>query len=234
MKKFVLLIGMICLARSQSLNTVSQCLTKITADDSQVGQYSKAHVATPTQGSVQVLSGGRLLQMAQAAASSPLSQLLKSYFAMNAKTQQAIKDCKPNGSNAMKKCEAKHGTGQCEQVAPGLANKKCPAGLERKGHSVCTVACPEGWIDRGLDCYKPKGYKTLRYKSRKECRKASKKCQKFHLMYWVPRCRDGFIRHGSDACVPGCPEGWMDLGRKCMRPTVVNVGEVFTWVPKDN
>jgi len=233
MKKFVLLIGIICLVRSQSLNSVSVCLSKITADDGQVGKYSKAHVATPNQKSVKVLNGGRLLQMAQAGTITPIARLIKNFFAMSKKTQQSIRDCNPNSKKALERCEQRHGTGSCEIVAPGLANKKCPAGLKRKGHSICTVSCPEGWIDRGLDCYKPKGYKTLRYKSKKECKKSNKKCQKFHLKYWVPRCKVGYFRHGSDACTPGCPEGWMDLGRKCMRSTVVNVGDVFTWVPSD-
>jgi len=208
------------------------CLEKISADDRMVGTYSKAHVVSPNQKNVKV-NKGRLLQ-ALAQAPNRATNLLKSFFALSKKSQQAVRDCNMNSKGAMTRCEQKHGTGQCEIVAPGLANKKCNSGLKRYGHSLCTLKCPEGWIDRTVDCYKPKGYKTLRYKNKKECKKTHKKCQRFHLKYWVPLCKEGFMRSGSDTCTPVCPEGWMDMGRKCIKSTIVNVGDVFAWNPMDN
>lgn len=234
--KFVLLVGLVCLAKCQApVSNVKQCLSKIVADDGNVGQYAKAKVETPTQSTVKVVNGGRLLQsIVSNEDKDSLVNLIKAYFGMNSKTQTAIKDCKPSSDGALRRCELKHGKGACEIIAPGLANKKCPADLKRKGHSICTEECPEGWIDRGLDCYKPQGYKTLRYNTMKECEKAGSKCEKFNLLYYVPVCKDGYIRSGADGCIPGCPEGWLDLGRKCLRSRLVNVGDVYTWIPEDN
>lgn len=234
--KFVLLVGLVSLARCQApVSNVQSCLSNIIADDGNVGQYSKAEVKTPTQKDVHVVNGGRLLQsIVSNEDKDSLVNLIKAYFAMNSSTQNAIRDCKPSSAGALKRCELTHGKGACEIVAPGLANKKCSEGLTRKGHSICTEACPEGWIDRGLDCYKPKGYKTLRYETKKECEKNGTTCEKFHLLYYVPSCKSGYIRSGADGCIPGCPEGWMDLGRKCLRSRIENVGSVYAWMPEDN
>jgi hypothetical protein len=210
------------------------CLTKIKADDRMVGTYSKAHVATPTQATVQVTNGRLLQALQESTTPARVSNLLKAYYSLSSNNQRSVQDCKLNNNGALARCEAKHGTGSCESTGPGLANKKCPRGLKRYGHSLCAVGCPEGWVDRTVDCYKPKGYKSLRFKTRKECRKAHKGCQKFHLSYWVPRCKRGFVRQGADGCIPVCPEGWMDLGRKCIKPTVVNAGDVFVWKNSDN
>lgn len=228
--KLVLLIGLICYTRTQSVN-VAQCLSKISADDNHVGKYAKADVKVATKANTKVNSG-RLL--ASVAGTNTLTDLVKSFFALGEKSQTAIKDCKPNSSHALKRCEAAHGTGACEIVAPGLANKKCAAGLIRLGHSICTERCPEGFVDRGLDCYKPIGYKTQRYSSQKECNKTHTTCERYSLGYWVPVCKNLFVRQGSDGCIPTCPEGWMDLGRKCIRPTIDVAPQVFAWNPTDN
>lgn len=233
---FVLLVGLICLTKCQApKSNVQACLSKISADDGHVGKYSKASVVTPNQKTVKVVNGGRLLQaIVTDYDNDSLVNLIKAYFAMNSKTQAAIKDCKPSSAGALTRCELKHGKGACEVVAPGLANKKCSSGLKRKGHSLCAEECPEGWIDRGIDCYKPKGYKTLRYKTLKECQKNGTKCEKFNLLYFVPKCKENYTRAGADGCIPVCPEGWMDLGRKCLKAQWENLGNVYTWLPKDN
>jgi len=228
----IILFTTLTVSFTKAQNTKLICLENIKADDLQVGSYSKAHVVSPNQKTVKT-NKGRLLQ-AVAQTPNRATNLLKSYFSLSQKSQQAVKDCNLSSKGALSRCELKYGTGSCEIVAPGLANKKCRNGLKRYGHSLCTLACPEGWIDRTMDCYKPKGYHTMRYKNQKECLKTHKDCQRFHLLYWVPKCKNGFTRNGSDKCTPVCLDGWMDLGRKCIKPTIENSGTVFVWELKDN
>jgi len=151
-------------------------------------------------------------------------------------TQAAIKKCNISSKGALDRCQSVHGAGNCEVVAPGLANKKCQEGSEivRLGHSICTTRCPSGFTDRGLDCYKPKGYKTQRYTSFEECNKSNRFCEKYSLKYVVPVCKKNFTRQGSDGCIPVCPEAWTDLGRKCLRPSLDVQNRVFAWRNSDN
>lgn len=237
--RFVLLVGLFCLAKSQPRITppdVKLCLTKIMPDDGFIAKYEKPDVSKPSQKTVQVTNKNRLLQATVISDQhkDALVNLIKAYFGMNSSTQTAIKECKPSSAGALSRCELANGKGNCDIVAPGLAHKKCPSGLVRKGHSICTVKCPEGYTDRALDCYKPAGYKTPRYSSKTECEAAGSACEKFNLLYHVPICKSGFVRSGADACIPVCPEGWLDLGRKCLRTKVVNLGNVFVWNPEDN
>lgn len=157
--KLVLLIGLVCFASATSASEVSKCLSMISADDGHVGKYAKADVTVADKKNTKV-NTGRLLQAV--AETNTLTDLLKSYFALSDSTQDAIKKCNVSSTKAMERCESKNGSGNCEVVAPGLVSKKCPAGndIVRLGHSICTTRCPSGFTDRGLDCYKPKGYKT--------------------------------------------------------------------------
>lgn len=190
--KLFLLIGLICFATTVSTANVAECLSKISADDGHIGKYAKAKVTVADKKNTQV-SGGRLLQLVE---DKTLTALVKSYFALNSTTQEAIKKCNPSSTGALKRCESTHGAGNCQVVAPGLANKKCGDGSDiiRLGHSICATRCPKGFTDRGLDCYKPKGYKTQRYSSIEECIKTHKVCQRFSLQYYVPVCKENFTR----------------------------------------
>lgn len=230
--KIVLLIGLVCFASTASAANVAQCLSQISADDGHIGKYAKANVTVADKKNTKV-NGGRLLQLVE---DKTLTELIKSYFALNSQTQEAIKKCNPSSNGALKRCEATHGAGNCQIVAPGLANKKCKEGSDivRLGHSICTTRCPKGFTDRGLDCYKPKGYKTQRYSSLEECKKTNKVCERFSLKYFVPVCQENFTREGSDGCIPRCPENWIDLGRKCLRPSLDIQSTVFAWKNSDN
>lgn len=237
--RFVLLVGLLSLAKCQKPLTtdVKLCLTNIVPDDGFVGKYEKpVVVSTPSQNKVQVANKNRLLQAPTTnnQHKDALANLIQAYFGLNSATQTAIKQCNPSSTGAFSRCELAHGSGNCEIVAPGLAHKKCPQGLTRKGHSICTVECPAGYTDRALDCYKPIGYKTPRYSTMSDCNAAGSACEKFNLLYYVPLCKPGFTRSAADACIPVCPEGWLDLGRKCLRTQVVNLGKVFVWNPSDN
>jgi hypothetical protein len=228
--KLVLLIGLICFASTATAN-VAECLSKINADDGHVGKYAKAKVKVAEKWNTKV-NRGRLLQLVE---DKTLTDLVKSYYALSSETQEAIKKCNPSSAGALARCNSAT-NGNCEVVAPGLASPKCQEGSDivRLGHSICTTRCPKGFADRGLDCYKPKGYKTLRYKSMEECNKTHKVCERFSLSYYVPVCRENFTRQGSDACIPTCPENWVDLGRKCLRPVSKIHTEVYAWKNSDN
>jgi hypothetical protein len=217
--KIVLLIGLVCLSSYANTSKVAECLSKISADDGHVGKYAKAKVTVANKKNTKV-SSGRLLQ--SIVETSTATNLVKSYFALSQETQEAIKKCNPSSKGALSRCEGINGIGQCEVIAPGLANVKCQGGsnIVRLGHSICTDRCPTGFTDRGLDCYKPKGYKTQRYSSLEECKKTNSACERYSLQYYVPECKEFYSRQGPDGCIPVCPESWMDLGRKCLRPNM--------------
>ena len=215
-------------------NTVIECLQKINVDDGFVGKYVKTDVTSPTAADVKVQTRkGRMLNSVVRNTPQTIESLLTAFYALTSANQAAIKKCSVSSTGAKARCEQAHGSGSCDVVAPGLANKRCPAGLKRYGTSICADKCPEGWTDRVVDCYKPDGYKTARYETKEECVKAAKNCEKFNLLYWVPRCRAGFSRVGPDACVAICEAGWEDHDRTCLKPQVVNVGKVFVWSPSD-
>jgi len=59
--KIVLFLGLICFASIASTSKVTECLSKIDADDGNVGKYSKAKVNLADKKNTKV-EGGRLLQ----------------------------------------------------------------------------------------------------------------------------------------------------------------------------
>ena len=234
--KIVLLIGLIGFATTASAsNDVAKCLSMIDADDGHVGKYAnaKAKVTMANKKNTKVEKKGRLLQ--SIAETSTLTALIKSYYSLSEETQAAIKKCNVPSGGAMSRCQQKFGANGCESRGPGLAAPKCKEGSDviRHGHSICTTSCPVPFTDRGLDCYKPRGYKTKRYSSMKECNKTHKTCERYSLKYYVPVCQKYFTRQGPDGCIPTCPENWVDLGRKCLRP-YLEVKEVFAWKQGDN
>jgi hypothetical protein len=233
--KLVLLIGLVCFATTASANNVAECLSKITIDDNNVGEYAKdkAEVTVANEKNT-ATQKGRLLQAL--AETNVFTNLITSYFALSEATRSAIMKCNPSTKGAISRCEAVHGAGNCEVKGPGLANKKCSAGLVNIGHSVCANSCPKGFVDRVMDCYKPDGYKTKRYDTLADCQKFNKgnECERYSLKYFVPLCNDFFTRQGPDGCIPRCPEGWTDIGRKCLRKNIDIQKTVFAWTPADN
>lgn len=53
-----------------------------------------------------------------------------------------------------KRCEDKHGKGNCEQYG-AIVYPKCKEGYYAAGCCVCSPICPEGWTDIGVSCTKP-------------------------------------------------------------------------------
>ena len=232
-KKLVLLIGLVCFATTATANNVAECLSKIVVDDGHVGQHTaEAEVTLANQANTAVKQG-RLLQAI--AETNVLTNLITSFYGLSTSTRAEIKRCNPSTQGAMNRCETVNGAGNCESRGPGLANKKCSdINLISFGHSICTNKCPKGFLDRGMDCYKPDGYKTQRYESLAECQKQNKTCERYSLQYFVPLCKRLYTRQGPDGCIPRCPESWTDNGRKCLRPTLDIQKTVFAWIPSDN
>jgi len=58
-----------------------------------------------------------------------------------------------NLSNAKKRCEKKHGQGQCEKYG-AIYYPKCKPGYRAIGCCVCSPRCPPGMTDIGISCQK--------------------------------------------------------------------------------
>jgi hypothetical protein len=58
-----------------------------------------------------------------------------------------------NLSNAKKRCEKKHGEGQCEKSG-AIYYPKCEPGYRAIGCCVCSPRCPPGMTDIGISCQK--------------------------------------------------------------------------------
>lgn len=56
-------------------------------------------------------------------------------------------------SNARKRCERKHGEGQCEKSG-AIYYPKCKEGYRAMGCCVCSPRCPSGMTDIGISCQK--------------------------------------------------------------------------------
>ncbi len=54
---------------------------------------------------------------------------------------------------AMKRCEAKHGRGNCEKCLE-IIYPKCKKGYRAVGCNICTSECPDGMRDNGVSCHK--------------------------------------------------------------------------------
>lgn len=179
---------------------------------------------------------GRGLQMlnTNSNADKAIAALSKIHGFLATEAKDRIKTCGISLEGALKRCEAAHGSGNCETETM-YAQKKCPSGLKRIGCCTCATACPEGFDEKALFCMKPAAAKSPQYNSQSDCENLTKKgCERWVLDFWVPKCNSGFTRVGADQCIALCPEGWNDAGRHCMKPTTVQLGAPFTWEARDN
>lgn len=179
---------------------------------------------------------GRGLQMATTVsnADNAIAGLSKIHSFLATDAKDKIKACGISLQGALQRCEAAHGSGNCETDAM-YAQKKCPTGLARIGCCTCAPACPTGFDEKTLFCIKPAADKSAQYNTQAECENLSKKtCEQWVLDFWVPRCTSGFVRVGSDQCIAMCPEGWKDTSRHCHKPTTVQLGAPFVWQSRDN
>lgn len=73
------------------------------------------------------------------------------------------------------------------------------------------------------------------YKSIKECTsKGEQGCVPFGFRFAVPSCGEYYERVGATMCVPVCPLGWKDEGKRCQKPGTFHNGPPFTWSYGDN
>lgn len=108
--------------------------------------------------------------------------------------------------------------------------KRCPKGYKRHGCCTCVLNCPDKFRDSGFHCKKPKFKIMNTYKSIKECSdNAEQGCVPFGFRFAVPSCGEYYERVGATMCVPVCPLGWKDEGKRCQKPGTFHNGPPFTW-----
>lgn len=86
----------------------------------------------------------------------------------------------------------------------------------------------------GFHCKKPKFKIVHTYKSLKECEDNHEQgCVQFGVRFIVPSCGEYYQRVGATMCVPVCPLGWKDEGRRCLKPGTFHNGNPYTWTYGD-
>jgi len=112
--------------------------------------------------------------------------------------------------------------------------KRCPKGYERHGCCTCAIKCPSPYIENGFHCHKPQ-FKILKtYESTKECNSDNQiNCVRFGTRFVVGDCGENYERVGATMCVPKCPLGWKDEGKRCFKPGTFHNGPPFTWAYGD-
>ena len=241
----IFLVAIISITNAQKMkqnNKVKDCLKGIVVDDGLIN-----HLALSDQGQSKVVKekerAGRLLQNVQdgkqqqpTSEDESLEGLLRHYSLLKPAVKEQVKKCQMNTSNAIKRCNQKHGDKSCEVKSPGVVNKKCSAGLMALGATHCVVKCPEYLEEKGFYCAKKEGTKSLRYPTKEKCIQESKakSCERWNLEFWVPTCKPGYRRVGADGCFSICPPGWVDEGRNCLKRKIDYIGHAFYWKPADN
>lgn len=153
---------------------------------------------------------------------------------MPTEVQNKIKSCNLNLKNASSRCENSYGIGNCEQISPAAFQTKCDKYFKRVGCCHCAMSCPEGWTEDDYHCIKPSYKETSVYKTVEECKKVNKSgCEQVGLQ-WTLGCGIHFKRIGSNGCVPVCPFGWHDEGKRCRKPADYRMAQPFLWQQGDN
>lgn len=112
--------------------------------------------------------------------------------------------------------------------------KRCPKGYDRHGCCTCAIKCPAPYIENGFHCYKP-AFKVMKtYESIMQCNKDNQiNCVRFGSRFVVGDCGENYERVGATMCVPKCPLGWKDEGKRCFKPGTFHNGPPFTWAYGD-
>ena len=117
----------------------------------------------------------------------------------------------PNYSGPTNRCEAKYGSGNCEQWG-AVIYPKCKASYHADGCCTCSPDCPQGWDDIGVSCRKPT-YDRGAGVPLSACPEGHEKIGA--LCY--PTCKAGFTGD-LDWCTNNtCPAGYTADALTCMR-----------------
>lgn len=118
--------------------------------------------------------------------------------------------------DARKRCEKKHGKGNCETHG-AIVYPKCRSGFHNVGCCICSPNCIDGMNDIGVSCAK-KSYG-------RGVGKVPTKCQggkEYDAGLCYKHCRSGYNGVGP-VCWGKCQEGFTDQGALCSRPAVAKI-----------
>lgn len=161
-----------------------------------------------------------------------IKTILTLFDNMPSSVKSKIKTCGLNLKPALARCEASYGKGACSQLSPAAFQTKCDKYFKRVGCCHCAMECPAGYKEDDYHCIKP-GMKVVKtYKDESKCRKAHKKCEQ-RGEFWTEECGFGFKRIGVEKCMPICPFGWHDEGKRCRKPADYRMAQPFLWQKGD-
>jgi hypothetical protein len=166
-------------------------------------------------------------------ASYDVKTLLTQYDNLPSATQEKIQECKLDLTNAKNRCEGAYGNGNCEEITPAAFQTKCDKYFKRVGCCHCAMECPEGYKEDDYHCIKPDQKKTTVFDSKAACTAANKTCEQRGTKF-TEVCGIQFKRVGIDNCLPVCPEGWHDEGKRCRKPADYRMAQPFLWQQGDN
>jgi hypothetical protein len=159
--------------------------------------------------------------------------LLTYYSNLPSSVQEKITKCGLSLTPAKARCEGAYGEGNCEQITPAAFQTKCDKLFKRVGCCHCAMECPEGYKEDDYHCIKPEQKTTKTYSSNKECTAAHKACEQRGSKF-TEVCGVQFKRVGVSACLPVCPNGWHDEGKRCRKPADYRMAQPFLWQQGDN
>jgi hypothetical protein len=166
-------------------------------------------------------------------ASYDVKTLLTQHDNLPAAVQKKIADCKLDLAPAKARCEGAYGKGNCEQITAAAFQTKCDKLFKRVGCCHCAMECPEGYTEDDYHCIKPEQKSTAVFNSKKECESAHKTCEQRGSKF-TATCGIQFKRVGVSSCMPVCPNGWHDEGKRCRKPADYRMAQPFLWQQGDN
>ena len=166
-------------------------------------------------------------------ASYDVKTLLTQYDNLPSGLQQKIKGCGLNLENAKARCEGAYGKGNCEEITPAAYQTKCDDLFMRVGCCHCAMQCPKGYTEDHYHCIKPDQKTTTTFNSMKECTADNNTCEQRGSKF-THVCGIQFKRVGVDGCIPVCPSGWHDEGKRCRKPADYRMAQPFIWQQGDN
>ena len=162
-----------------------------------------------------------------------MKTLLNFFDNMPTEVKEQITACKLNLAPAKARCESSYGAGNCEQITPAAFQTKCDSLFKRVGCCHCAMECPEGYKEDDYHCIKPSQKSTKQYQSLKECSAVHANCEQRGKVF-TEACGIQFRRIGADKCLPVCPFGWHDEGKRCRKPANYRMAQPFFWEQGDN
>lgn len=159
--------------------------------------------------------------------------VLTLYDNMPSSIQEKVKSCGLNLSPALSRCETSYGVGNCEKISPAAYQTKCDKYFKRVGCCHCAMECPAGYKEDDYHCIKPETKVVSVFKTEEECKKVNKNCTQ-RGEQWTEDCGFGFKRIGVSGCIPVCPFGWHDEGKRCRKPADYRMAQPFLWQRGDN